>query len=104
MYQHKIFNLYGNVKINQNRKQLQSKSCSIVKQRLQGKSFEIHIQSNEGEDSKCDALLSLHSSMSGNVSSTLSGGRVSEENGRNPNIVEGINLNRKIICLRQNIG
>lgn len=103
MYQHKIFNLYGNVKINQNRKQLQSKSCSIVKQRLQGKSFEIHIQSNEGEDSKCDAL-SLHSSMSGNVSSTLSGGRVSEENGRNPNIVEGINLNRKIICLRQNIG
>lgn len=86
--------------LNQNGKQLQSKSCSIVKQRVQGKSFEIHIQSNEGEDSKCDALLSLHSSMSENVSPTLSWGRVSEESGRNPHIVKGITLNSKIVYVK----
>lgn len=49
-------------------------------------------------------LLSLYSSMSENLSSTLSGGRVSEEDRINPKLVEGINVNSKIICLNQNTG
>lgn len=42
--------------------------------------------------------------MSENLSSTLSGGRVSEEDRINPKLVEGINVNSKIICLNQNTG
>lgn len=42
--------------------------------------------------------------MSKNVSSTLSGGRVSEEDRRNTKLVEGVNVNSKIICLNKNTG